>query len=72
MFFFRPNEAADGTLSDQLRNYEVDTVIWLHPGRTAMETLLRLSDMAIRVIADFPDRNTKYALSVLCMEGARY
>jgi hypothetical protein len=50
MFFFRPDEAADGRLSDELKSYEVDTVIWLHPGRTARETLLRLSDMGIRVI----------------------
>jgi DNA-binding transcriptional regulator YhcF (GntR family) len=50
MFFFRPNEAADGTLSDQLKSYEIDTVIWLHPGRSAMETLLRLADMGIRAI----------------------
>lgn len=50
MVFFRPIEAADGRLSDQLKNHDVDTVIWLHPGRTAKETLLRLSDMGIRVI----------------------
>jgi hypothetical protein len=51
MFFFRPNEAADGTLSEQLKRYEVDSVIWLQPGRSARETLLRLSDMGIRVIS---------------------
>jgi len=50
MVFFRPTEAADGRLSDQLKNHDVDTVIWLHPGRTAKETLLRLSDLGIRVI----------------------
>ena len=50
-FFLRPNEEADGTLTDQSKNYEVDMVIWLQPGRSAFETLLRLSDMGIRVIA---------------------
>ena len=50
MVFFRPEEAAQKTLSDQLKAHEVDTVIWLQPGRTAKETLLRLSDMGIRVI----------------------
>jgi hypothetical protein len=51
MFFFRHNEAVDGTLSEQLKSYEVDSVIWLQPGRSARETLLRLSDMGIRVIS---------------------
>jgi hypothetical protein len=51
MFFFRHDEAANGTLSDQLKSYDVDTVIWLQPGRSARETLLRLSDMGIRVIS---------------------
>ena len=50
MVFFRPEEAADGTLSDQLKSYEVDTVIWLQPGRSARESMLRLSDMGVRVI----------------------
>jgi hypothetical protein len=50
MFFFRRDEAANGTLSDQLKSYEVDTVIWLQPGRSATQTLLRLSDMGIRVV----------------------
>jgi hypothetical protein len=50
MFFCRPNEATDGTLLDQFKSYEVDSVIWLHPGRAVRDTLLRLSDMGIRVI----------------------
>jgi hypothetical protein len=50
MVFFRHDEAADGRLSDQLKSYEVDTVIWFQPGRSATETLLRLSDMGIRVV----------------------
>lgn len=50
MFFFRPEELIDGTLSARLKEYDVDTVIWFHPGRTAIETFLRLADMGIRVI----------------------
>jgi hypothetical protein len=50
MFFFQRDEAADGPLSDELKSYEVDTVIWLYPGRAAAEALLRLSDMGIRAI----------------------
>src|ERR1700736_3289296 len=38
MVFFRHVEAADGRLSDQLKSLEVDTVIWLQPGRRAKET----------------------------------
>lgn len=50
-FFMRPDEEADGTLSNQARSHEVDMIIWLQPGRSSFETLLRLSDMGIRVIA---------------------
>src|SRR5690348_2493753 len=50
-FFLRPDDEAHGTLTDQLKEFEVDTVIWLQPGRSSFETLLRLSDMGIRVIA---------------------
>jgi hypothetical protein len=49
MFFFRHDEAANGRLSDHIKSYEVDMVIWFQPGRSARETLLRLSDMGIRV-----------------------
>jgi predicted Fe-Mo cluster-binding NifX family protein len=47
----RPDEEADGTLIEQSKSYEVDMIIWLQPGRSSFETLLRLSDMGIRVIA---------------------
>jgi DNA-binding transcriptional regulator YhcF (GntR family) len=50
MVFFKPHQLIDGTLSDQLKSYDFDTVIWFHPGRTATETFMRLSDMGIRVI----------------------
>jgi len=50
MFFFQPDEAADRRLSDELKSFGIDTVIWLQPGRIAVETFLRLADMGIRVI----------------------
>ena len=50
-FFLRPDEEANGTLTEQSKSYEVDVIIWLQPGRSSFETLLRLSDMGIRVIA---------------------
>jgi len=50
-FFLRPDQEADGTLTEQSKSHEVDMVIWLQPGRSSFETLLRLSDMGIRVIA---------------------
>ena len=30
--FFRPNEMADGTLIDRLKENDVDVVVWLQPG----------------------------------------
>lgn len=50
MFFVRDHEVADGTLTDQLKSHEVDTVIWFQPGRSARESILRLSDMGVRAI----------------------
>ena len=50
MVFFRPEETVDDTLSRQLKAYEVDTVIWYQPARSAKESLVRLSDMGIRVV----------------------
>src|SRR5437870_8195109 len=50
MVFFRPEEAVHGSLSDRLKSYEVDTVIWFQPGPSARESWLRLLDMGIRVI----------------------
>lgn len=49
--FFRSAEAPDATLCARLKTHEVDTIVWLSPPRTAKETLLRLSDMGIRVVA---------------------
>ena len=51
MVFFHPDEAADGTLCDRLKTYHIDTVIWLHPGRSAQHSFLRLFDLGVRVIS---------------------
>lgn len=50
MFFSNPTEIADGTLVEQFKSYDVDTVIWLQPGRIALDALRRLSDMGIQVV----------------------
>src|SRR4029077_6299034 len=47
--FYRGAEDDDEILTEQFRTDEVDAVVWLHPGRTAYETLLRLTDKGIRV-----------------------
>ena len=49
MVFYKPEEAADGSLTDQFKSYEIDAVIWLHPGRSAKAAFLRLADMGIRM-----------------------
>jgi hypothetical protein len=49
MVFYRAEEAANGNLSDELKRYEVDAVIWAYPGRSGKESFLRLADMGIRV-----------------------
>jgi IclR helix-turn-helix domain len=50
MVFFKNEEARTNTLSDRLKMYEVDTVIWFLPAPSARETGLRLKDMGIRLI----------------------
>jgi hypothetical protein len=47
MVFFEKEEASTGGLSQRLKDYEVDTVLWFQP----KETALRLSDFGIRLIA---------------------
>ena len=48
--FFEPREASTGSLSQRLKAYEVDTVIWFQPPKEARETALHLSDMGIRLL----------------------
>src|SRR3954452_6402273 len=50
MLFAEKEEASSGALSERLKAYEVDTVVWLQPPREAQETALRLSDLGIRLI----------------------
>lgn len=50
MVFFRPEEMADQKLTQQLKTYNVDTVIWYQMGRSPRESLMRLSDMGVRVV----------------------
>jgi hypothetical protein len=48
--FFHPDESASEKLSERLKTLGVDTVIWLHPGRTAKQTFLRLADLGVQTI----------------------
>jgi hypothetical protein len=50
MVFFEKEAARSGTLSERLRTYQVDTVLWFQPPREARETVMRLSDFGIRLI----------------------
>ncbi|MEY2496176.1 MAG: hypothetical protein QOJ45_2668 [Verrucomicrobiota bacterium] len=49
--FFEPAEASSDALSNRLKAYEVDTVIWFQPGKEARQTALHLSDLGIRLLA---------------------
>ena len=49
--FFEPAEASTDALSNRLKAYEVDTVIWFQPGKEARQTALHLSDLGIRLLA---------------------
>ncbi len=48
--FFEPAEAASDVLSQRLKAYEVDTVIWFQPGKDARTTALHLADLGIRLL----------------------
>lgn len=50
MVFFEPHEAKSAALSQRLKSYEVDTVLWFQPPRQARETVLRLTDSGVRLI----------------------
>jgi hypothetical protein len=50
MVFFEKEEARTGSLSQRLKAYEIDTVLWFQPPPEAKETALRLSDLGIRLI----------------------
>jgi hypothetical protein len=50
MMFFEAAEAKTAVLSDRLKAYEIDTVLWFQPPREAKETAARLADLGIRLI----------------------
>jgi DNA-binding transcriptional regulator YhcF (GntR family) len=50
MLFFENSEARTAVLSDRLKTYEVDTVLWFQPPKEARETVARLKDRGVRVI----------------------
>lgn len=50
MVFTDKDETISGILSDRLKAYEIDTVLWFQPMREARETVARLADMGIRLI----------------------
>src|SRR5256714_6135885 len=51
MVFAEPEEARTDALSERLKAYEIDTVLWLQPPKEAQKTALRLADLGIRLIA---------------------
>jgi DNA-binding LacI/PurR family transcriptional regulator len=50
MVFFEKQEARTGSLSERLKAYEVDAVLWFQPPKDANETALRLRDVGIPVL----------------------
>jgi hypothetical protein len=50
MIFYEKDEARGAGLSDRLKAYQVDTVLWFQPPKEARETAQRLRDFGIRVL----------------------
>jgi hypothetical protein len=50
MLFAEKEEVNTGALSERLKAYEIDTVLWFQPPAEAHETALRLADLGIRLI----------------------
>jgi hypothetical protein len=50
MIFHEKEEARSAALSERLKAYEVDTVLWFQPPKEARETAVRLADLGIRLI----------------------
>ncbi len=51
IFFEREEELQTADFGDRLMNYDLDTLIWFRPPPSAKETVLRLSDIGIRVVS---------------------
>jgi DNA-binding transcriptional regulator YhcF (GntR family) len=64
MLFFEDSEARTAVLSEILKTYEVDTVLWFQPPKVARETTARLKDRGVRVIGiaheQFPNILCRY------------
>jgi DNA-binding transcriptional regulator YhcF (GntR family) len=64
MVFFEKEEVESAVLSERLKTYEVDTVIWFQPPREAAKTSPWLSDLGIRLIGvaheEFPSIPCRY------------
>jgi hypothetical protein len=50
MLFFKRQELKTSALSDRLKTYQIDTVVWFLPPNDARETIARVSDLGIRVL----------------------
>jgi len=50
MVFTDKKETTNGILSERLKSYEIDTVLWFQPPREARETAARLADLGLRLI----------------------
>jgi hypothetical protein len=50
MIFYEKEEARTAALSQRLKAYEVDTVLWFQPPKEARETVVRLADLGIRLL----------------------
>jgi hypothetical protein len=50
MLLFKRDELGGTTISERLKCYQVDTVVWFSPPRASRESLMRLTDVGIRVI----------------------
>jgi hypothetical protein len=65
--YFERGEAARGELSERLKRYEVDTVLWFQPPREARESALHFGDMGIRLVGvandSFPSIPCRYQIS---------
>jgi hypothetical protein len=64
MVFFEKEEVESADLSERLKTYEVDTVVWFQPPREAAKTSQWLSDFGIRLIGvaheEFPSIQCRY------------
>jgi hypothetical protein len=67
MVFTDRNEMKTPVLSERLKAYEIDTVLWFQPPREAQETAPRLADLGIRLLGvaheDSPTIPCRYEVS---------